>query len=74
MTDESPRTPQHRQVRYQPLPAPQHGISRRDVVGALAASALSIVAAPAILRNRYRLFGKRSNYWVAPPEYHDRIL
>ena len=56
MTDESPRTPQHRQVRYQPLPAPQHGISRRDVVGALAASALSIVAAPAILRNRYRLF------------------
>lgn len=27
-----------------------------------------------IARNRYRLFGKRSNCWVAPPEYRARIL
>ncbi len=31
-------------------------ISRRDVLGALGLGALGIVAAPAILRNRYRLF------------------
>lgn len=24
--------------------------------------------------NRYRLFGKRSSCWVAPPEYRNRIL
>jgi predicted DCC family thiol-disulfide oxidoreductase YuxK len=27
-----------------------------------------------IARNRYRLFGKRSTCWVAPPEYRARIL
>lgn len=27
-----------------------------------------------IARNRYRLFGKRSSCWVAPPEFSDRIL
>ncbi len=27
-----------------------------------------------IARNRYRLFGKRSSCWVAPPEYSNRIL
>jgi predicted DCC family thiol-disulfide oxidoreductase YuxK len=27
-----------------------------------------------IARNRYRLFGKRENCWVAPPEYRARIL
>jgi predicted DCC family thiol-disulfide oxidoreductase YuxK len=44
-------------------------------------TALRIV--PAFLRdpayrwvagNRYRLFGKRTSCWVAPPEYRDRIL
>ncbi len=27
-----------------------------------------------VARNRYRLFGKRSSCWVAPPEYLNRIL
>lgn len=27
-----------------------------------------------IARNRYRLFGKRSSCWVAPPEFSGRIL
>lgn len=27
-----------------------------------------------IARNRYRLFGKRAQCWMAPPEYRDRIL
>jgi predicted DCC family thiol-disulfide oxidoreductase YuxK len=27
-----------------------------------------------IARNRYRIFGKRTNCWVAPPEYRERIL
>ena len=27
-----------------------------------------------VARNRYRLFGKRTSCWVAPPEYRDRIL
>ena len=27
-----------------------------------------------IARHRYRLFGKRSTCWVAPPEYRGRIL
>lgn len=27
-----------------------------------------------VARNRYRLFGKRSTCWVAPPEYGGRIL
>lgn len=27
-----------------------------------------------VARNRYRLFGKRAQCWVAPPEYRDRIL
>ena len=27
-----------------------------------------------VARNRYRLFGKRSSCWVAPPEYRARIL
>jgi len=27
-----------------------------------------------IARNRYRLFGKRSSCWVAPPEFRSRIL
>jgi len=27
-----------------------------------------------IARNRYRLFGKRTSCWIAPPEYRDRIL
>jgi predicted DCC family thiol-disulfide oxidoreductase YuxK len=27
-----------------------------------------------LARNRYRLFGKRTSCWVAPPEYKDRIL
>ena len=27
-----------------------------------------------VARNRYRLFGKRSTCWVAPPEYRSRIL
>jgi predicted DCC family thiol-disulfide oxidoreductase YuxK len=27
-----------------------------------------------IARNRYRLFGKRSVCWIAPPEYRHRIL
>lgn len=27
-----------------------------------------------IARNRYRLFGKRTSCWVAPPEYRERIL
>lgn len=27
-----------------------------------------------IARNRYRLFGKRTTCWVAPPEYQSRIL
>jgi len=27
-----------------------------------------------VARNRYRLFGKRTSCWVAPPEYKDRIL
>lgn len=27
-----------------------------------------------IARNRYRLFGKRAECWVAPPEYRARIL
>ena len=27
-----------------------------------------------VARNRYRLFGKRSTCWVAPPEYGSRML
>jgi predicted DCC family thiol-disulfide oxidoreductase YuxK len=27
-----------------------------------------------VARNRYRLFGKRACYWVAPPDYKDRVL
>jgi len=27
-----------------------------------------------IARNRYRVFGKRTSCWVAPPQYSDRIL
>ncbi len=27
-----------------------------------------------IARNRYRLFGKRAECWLAPPAYRDRIL
>lgn len=27
-----------------------------------------------VARNRYRVFGKRTSCWVAPPEYKDRIL
>ncbi len=27
-----------------------------------------------IARNRYRVFGKRTSCWVAPPQYRDRIL
>lgn len=27
-----------------------------------------------IARNRYRLFGKRTSCWVAPPEFRNRIL
>jgi len=27
-----------------------------------------------VARNRYRLFGKRSSCWVAPPEYRNRIV
>lgn len=27
-----------------------------------------------IARNRYRLFGKRTNCWIAPAEFKDRIL
>ena len=27
-----------------------------------------------IARNRYRLFGKRSTCWIAPPEFRSRIL
>ncbi|MBN8845373.1 MAG: DUF393 domain-containing protein [Sphingomonadales bacterium] len=27
-----------------------------------------------VARNRYRLFGKRSTCWIAPPEYRSRIL
>lgn len=27
-----------------------------------------------IARHRYRLFGKRSTCWIAPPEYRNRIL
>jgi predicted DCC family thiol-disulfide oxidoreductase YuxK len=27
-----------------------------------------------IARNRYRLFGKRSSCWIAPPEFRSRIL
>jgi predicted DCC family thiol-disulfide oxidoreductase YuxK len=27
-----------------------------------------------VAQNRYRLFGKRSSCWVAPPEYRNRIL
>jgi predicted DCC family thiol-disulfide oxidoreductase YuxK len=27
-----------------------------------------------LARNRYRLFGKRTSCWVAPPEYSSRIL
>jgi predicted DCC family thiol-disulfide oxidoreductase YuxK len=27
-----------------------------------------------VARNRYRLFGKRAQCWIAPPEYHHRIL
>ncbi len=27
-----------------------------------------------IARNRYQLFGKRENCWVAPPQYQERLL
>ncbi|MET3613878.1 putative DCC family thiol-disulfide oxidoreductase YuxK [Rhizobium aquaticum] len=27
-----------------------------------------------VARNRYRLFGKRAECWIAPPAYRDRIL
>jgi predicted DCC family thiol-disulfide oxidoreductase YuxK len=27
-----------------------------------------------IARNRYRLFGRRTSCWIAPPEYRSRIL
>ncbi len=27
-----------------------------------------------VARNRYRVFGKRTSCWVAPPEYRDRVL
>lgn len=27
-----------------------------------------------IARNRYRVFGKRTSCWVAPPQYSDRIV
>jgi predicted DCC family thiol-disulfide oxidoreductase YuxK len=27
-----------------------------------------------VARNRYRLFGKRAQCWIAPAEYHHRIL
>lgn len=27
-----------------------------------------------VARNRYRLFGKRSSCWVAPPEFRSRML
>lgn len=27
-----------------------------------------------VARNRYRLFGRRTNCWIAPAEYKDRVL
>jgi predicted DCC family thiol-disulfide oxidoreductase YuxK len=27
-----------------------------------------------VARNRYRIFGRRQTYWVAPPEYRARML